>query len=125
MVIIIIAAIAAYFLFFSNQGLEGEWRTSETIEEGGVTGYFNMTIGFNNDGTGTMDIETYAPDFGSQEETENFEWETVGDNELEITVDGDNETVEYEIRDRGNTLVLFIDEFEEVLGSNELEFERI
>ncbi|MGM0405999.1 MAG: hypothetical protein ACQEQM_07660, partial [Thermoplasmatota archaeon] len=80
---------------------------------------------FNDGGTGTMTIELYAPGYVSNEETDDFEWEKVGDNELEITVDGQTETIEHEIRDRGKTLVIFDDEFVELTGSNELVFNRV
>ena len=125
-VILIVAAIGAYFVFFSpGRDLVGEWEASETVEEMGMTAYFNMTLEFRNDNTGTMTFEIYVPGFGEETDTEQFEWEKVGDNELELTSNGETETMEYEIRSRGNTLVLQNDDFEELTGSNELEFDRV
>lgn len=112
--ILIIGAIASYFLFFTgSDGIVGEWEHEEEVYTVTVT----YTLKFNEDGTGTFTHEA----MGST--TDEFEWEKTGDNELEITDEnGDTTTIEYEIKDGGDTLVLKSTPF--TSDSGDMEFKR-
>ncbi len=106
-----ILVLASYFILFAGrEDIVGEWKYTEEIE-----GWeFSITMIFNADGTG----EIRSDDMG-EEYSEDFTWEKTGSGEITVTSNGDTETIEYDIRDNGNTLVFLDDVFGE-----EVEFER-
>ncbi len=96
----------------SGGGLVGTWEYSESY----MGMEISMTVTFRGDGTGTFTTEAMG-----QTSSDNFEWEA-SDGELTMTSNGESNTVDYELRDGGNTLVLLMPELEEL---GELEFKRV
>ncbi len=96
----------------SGSGLVGTWEYSESYMDMEIS----MTMTFRNDGTGTFTTEALG-----QRSSDDFEWEASG-GELTITSDGESNTVDYELRDGGNTLLLLMPELEEL---GELELKRV
>lgn len=119
-IIAVIAIIALYFLVFANPGVVGTWEYSESQTVMGQTHDITMTLEFEKDGTGSMEMESMG-----QTMTEDFEWEIDGDELVIENEDGTTTRSEFEIKDRGNTLVFEMpDEAAEYMG-DEIEFERV
>lgn len=123
----VIILVAAFFVFYNDsKSLVGKWRYKTSIEEEGMDQAANvtMTIDLKDNGTGEIN---YAISMGeySQNESSEIEWEKTGDGEMNITSNGETRTIEYELRDRGNTLVIISDYFGSISNSEEIEFDRV
>ncbi|MGM0509743.1 MAG: hypothetical protein ACQESD_01260 [Thermoplasmatota archaeon] len=120
-----IILVAAFFIFYTqSKGLVGKWEYTDSETQGQYTAEITMTINLKDDGTGEMIYEISMND-QSQSESSDFEWEKTDDGEIEITQNGQTDTIEYEMRDGGDTLVIISEDFSTITGSDEMEFERV
>ncbi len=123
--VVAIILIAAFFIFYTqSKGLVGKWEYSDSETQGKYTGEITLTIDLKDDGTGEM-IYEMSMNGNSDSESSEFEWEKTEDGEIEITQDGRTDTMEYELRDGGDTLVIISEHFSTITGSDEMEFERV
>jgi len=121
----VIILVAAFFIFYTqSKGLVGKWEYSDSETQGQYTAEITMTIHLKDDGTGEMTYEMSMGDY-SNSESSDFEWEKIDDGEIEITQNGQTDTMEYELRDGGDTLVIISEDFSTITGSDEMEFERV